>query len=98
MDDAAASRHPFDITFLQPSPGILHRAVEHEGDGLESGVWVRIPKASSFGDVVIGHEEERIGGGQIARCYHQSGLVPLTVKTRTQRRYSGNTINRSLKH
>src|SRR5690606_32242707 len=98
MDDATASGHPFDVAFLQPASGIFHRAVEHEGHGFKSGMGMRLAKASTERDVVVGHEKEWIGRTQITGCDDQGGLVPVAIEAWAECGCCGDTINRSVEH
>src|SRR5690606_30107182 len=98
MDDATASGHPFDVAFLQPAFSIFHRAVEHEGHGLESAMRMLPAKASTEREVVVGHEEEWIGRTQITGCNDQGGQVPVAIEAEAQRGCCGDTIDRSFEH
>ncbi len=49
-------------------------------------------------DVVIGHQEERVGRGKITRRDHQGGLVPLAIEARSERGDPRDAIDRSVRH
>ena len=98
MDDAAARRHPFDVAFRQSAAGILHRAVQHEGYSFQPGMGMRLAETAFQRDVVVRHQEERVGGVEISRCHHQRRLVTLAIEAGSERRYCGDAINRSVKH
>ena len=71
VDDPAPGRHPFDVARIEPAFEVLEAAAQHEGDGLEAGVGMRLAEVSADFRPVVGHQEERIGRSEIARRNHE---------------------------